>query len=281
MEYDLQIKIAEFKINGFTLFEDLVAPGKIDELCAAFMPLLEHVRSRETEIGAAEVGDLRTGQGRMQLPSRYTLNWPLDPPFLDPEIYANPVILGFLESYWETDDFQITCLHSNNPWPGSTLQRWHRDTKLLTPGIGNPRHPHFGIKIPLVDTSEENGSIEVLPCTQYLAEADLEGRYDELLSRGDFEAYPRRLDMRRGTFWVQDPARPSPRHPQHIGRAAPGAGDLLLPLLVPHRQAGRDPPRKLRAADRPREGAVQPRRGAVNGPGIAGAVPRFVGTCAH
>ena len=91
----------------------------------------------------------------MQLPSRYTLNWPLDPPFLDPEIYANPVILGFLESYWETDDFQVTCLHSNNPWPGSTLQRWHRDTKLLTPGIGTPRHPHFGVKIPLVDTKRE------------------------------------------------------------------------------------------------------------------------------
>ena len=122
MEYDLQLKLAEFKINGFTLFEDLVAPAKIDELCAAFLPLLEHVQARETEIGTAEVGDLRTGKGRMQLPSRYTLNWPLDPPFLDPEIYANPVVLGFLESYWETDDFQITCLHSNNPWPGSTLQ---------------------------------------------------------------------------------------------------------------------------------------------------------------
>ena len=147
MEYDLQLKLAEFKINGFTLFEDLVSRAKIDELCAAFLPLLEHVQARETGIGGAEVGDLRTGKGRMQLPSRYTLNWPLDPPFLDPEIYANPVVLGFLESYWESDDFQITCLHSNNPWPGSTLQRWHRDTPLLTPGIGNPRHPHFGVKM--------------------------------------------------------------------------------------------------------------------------------------
>ena len=224
MEYDPQLKLAEFKINGFTLFEDLVAAAKIDGLCAAFMPLLEHVRARETEIGAAEVGDLRAGKGRMQLASRYTLNWPLDPPFLDPEIYANPVILGFLESYWETDDFQITCLHSNNPWPGSTLQRWHRDTKLLTPGIGNPRHPHFGVKIPLVDTSEENGSIEVLPCTQYLAEADLEGRYDELLCRGDFDAHPRRLDMRRGTFWVQDP--------RALHRGTPNTSDGPRPELV-------------------------------------------------
>ena len=205
MPYDLQFKMAEFTINGFVLFEDLVAPSKVDDLCAAFMPLLEHVQQRESEIGRAETGDLRTGKGRKQLEARYTLNWPLDPPFLDPEIYANPVILDFLEVYWDSDDFHITCLHSNNPWPGSTMQKWHRDTPLLTPGIGNPRHPHFGIKIPLVDTCEENGSIEVVPCTQYLAESEYEGKYDDFLVRKEFDALTRRIDMRRGTFWVQDP----------------------------------------------------------------------------
>ena len=68
MEYDLQLKLAEFKINGFTLFEDLVAAAKIDGLCAAFMPLLEHVRARETEIGGAEVSDLRRGTFWVQDP---------------------------------------------------------------------------------------------------------------------------------------------------------------------------------------------------------------------
>lgn len=205
MEYDLPLKIAEFKINGFALFENLISPNKTDELCAAFMPLLEHVQTRETKIGQEEVGDLRTGKGRMVLKSRFTLNWPLDPPFLDPELYANPVILDFLEKYWGTENFHITCLHSNNPSPGSTTQNWHRDTQLLTPGIGNPHHPHFGVKIPLVDTNEKNGSIEVLPCTQYLAEADFEGSYDEFLIRDDFELHSRRLNMSKGTFWVQDP----------------------------------------------------------------------------
>ena len=69
------------------------------------MPLLEHVQTRETKIGQEEVGDLRTGKGRMVLKSRFTLNWPLDPPFLDPELYANPVILDFLEKYWGTEIF--------------------------------------------------------------------------------------------------------------------------------------------------------------------------------
>lgn len=224
MHYDLQLKMAEFKINGFVFFENLVATTKTDNLCAAFLPLLEHVKARETEIGQKEIGDLRIGKGRMQLTSRYTLNWPLDPPFLDPEIYANPVILDFLETYWKTDNFQITCLHSNNPSPGSTMQKWHRDTPLLTPGIGNPIHPHFGVKIPLVDTSHDNGSIEVLPCTQYLAETDFEGSYNEMLTNDKFDLHPRRLNMSKGTFWIQDP--------RTLHRGTPNTSTASRPELV-------------------------------------------------
>jgi len=54
-----------------------------------------------------------------------------------------------------------------------------------------------------VDTSEENGSIEVLPSTQYIANPDLEGRYDEVLTQGDFPS-ARRLNMKKGTMWIQD-----------------------------------------------------------------------------
>lgn len=224
MQDDLAIKLAEFRIKGFALFSDLVSAQKLDLLCAAFLPLLNHVKEREIEIRRRETGDLRKGKGRMQLPNRYTLNWPLDPPFLDPEIYANPVMLEFLEQYWGTDDFHVTCLHSNNPCPGSTLQHWHRDTPLLTPGIGNPSHPHFGVKIPLVDTSEENGSIEVLPCTQYLADSALEGQYDDILRKGDFDLKPCRLNMRRGAFWVQDP--------RTLHRGTPNTSNGPRPELV-------------------------------------------------
>ena len=80
------------------------------------------------------------------------------------------------------------------------------------------------LKIPLCDTSEANGSIEVLPCTQFLADPGLAdsckivllSRFavrlanpkgttisdDDLLRRGDFRS--RRLNMRRGDCWLQD-----------------------------------------------------------------------------
>ena len=210
MDFDLDLKLAELKINGFAVFEDLVPVEKIDRFRGAFMPLLEAVRE----------DDVATGPGKIINPNRYTLIWPFTPPFDDPELYENPVIMEFLERYWESEDFQITCLHSNSPYPGSVHQDWHRDMALLSPGVGLPTVPHFGVKFPLVDTCEENGSIEVLPCTQYLAEGELETRYNELLERGNFPGRSR-LNMKRGTIWVQDP--------RMIHRGTPNSSDLPRP----------------------------------------------------
>ena len=44
----------------------------------------------------------------------------------------------------------------------------------MVPHVGLEVCPHFGIKFPLVDTYEENGSFEILPATQYLADPELE-----------------------------------------------------------------------------------------------------------
>ena len=83
-------------------------------------------------------------------------------PFADPAIYEHPVLLRFLEMYWGLGDFRVTCMHSNTPYPGSRFQRWHRDSG----GEGAPatgRSPGLGVKFPLCDTSEENGSFAVVP----------------------------------------------------------------------------------------------------------------------
>ena len=216
----------ELKINGYAVLEDLIPVDKIEQMHAAFMPLLEYVRERESKSPSSEEhGDLRTGHGRMQLPHRYTLNVPWMPPFSDPEVYENPVLLEFLERYWGTDDFHITCYHSNNPYPGTEFQHWHRDGGIsrLTPHVGLETCPHFGIKFPLVDTSEENGSIEVLPSTQYLADPALEQRYDEVLLKGNFPS-SHRLNMKKGTTWIQDP--------RTLHRGTPNRADHPRPELV-------------------------------------------------
>ena len=200
------LKIAEFRINGYAVIEDVLKVETVDRIRAAFLPLLEHVRTRENIIADKEWGDLRTGFGRQQNPNRYTLHLPWVPPFAVPEVYENPVILEFLKRYWNRDDFYIKCLHSNNPYPGTEYQPWHRDTPLPgeIPHVGLDTCPVLGVKFPLVDTSEENGSVEVLPSTQYIANPDLQSRYDNVLKQGDFPS-ARRLNMKKGSMWIQDP----------------------------------------------------------------------------
>ncbi len=202
---DFELKLAEFKINGYVVFEDMIPHETIDRINAAFMPLLEHVQERETEVAAVETGDVRTGLGRQQFTNRYTLTIPWMPPFADPTIYEHPVILEFLDRYWRADDYVVTCYHSNNPCPGSEMQPWHRDTGLARyiPHVGLEICPVVGVKFPLADTSAENGSIEVLPSTQYLADPKLEDRYKDVLVRGHFPS-AHRLNLKKGSMWVQD-----------------------------------------------------------------------------
>ncbi len=202
---DFDLKLDEFKINGYVVFEDMIPHETIDRIREAFMPLLEHIKERDTEVTPAETGDVRTGLGRQQFKNRYTVTIPWVQPFADPAIYEHPVLLEFLDRYWNTDEYVITCYHSNNPYPGTEMQPWHRDTGLARyiPHVGLENCPVVGVKFPLADTSEENGSIEVLPSTQYLADPSLEDRYNDVLLRGNFPS-AQRVNLKKGSMWVQD-----------------------------------------------------------------------------
>ncbi|MEM7124854.1 MAG: phytanoyl-CoA dioxygenase family protein [Chloroflexota bacterium] len=213
---DLELKLAELRINGYVLFENLIPIEKVDRIREAFLPLLETVKARHDPV---ESGDIRTGRGRLQHANRYTVEVPWEPPFSDPAIYENPALLAFLDQYWGSDDYHITCYSSNNPYPGSTYQHWHLDAGITRalPNVSLQTCPHFGIKFPLVDTFEENGSFEILPCTQYIANPVLESQFDEILENGDFPS-KQRLNMERGTLWIQDPRaihRGTPNHSDH------------------------------------------------------------------
>ena len=228
--YDLDLKLAELKINGYVTFEDLIPVETIDRIREAFLPLLEEVKTHSNTEGEdvkirGHTDDRLVVEGRLQIVNRYTMYVPWEQPFADPQIFENPVMLDFLDRYWGTNDYHITCYHSNNPYPGSEYQRWHRDAGIskLVPHVGLEVCPHFGIKFPLVDTYEENGSFEILPATQYLADPELENRYDEVLTTGDFPT-ARRLNLKKGTLWVQDP--------RTLHRGTPNRADHPRPELV-------------------------------------------------
>jgi len=209
-DYDLDTKILHYKINGFVVFEGFMPVAKVDRIREAFMPLLYAVAER---------------RGRQtSWPNRYTADAPWIEPFADPEIYESPVILGFLDRIWRGGPYLITCYSSNNPFPGSTYQHWHRDNPLMTPYTPSPVPTgNIGVKFPLVDTSEENGSFELIPSTQYLADPDMESRYDEIIEAGgDFTK--RRLNMKKGDLWIQDP--------RTLHRGTPNRSDYPRPELV-------------------------------------------------
>ena len=204
-DVDFELKIAEFKINGYTVFDDMIPIEKIDRIREAFLPLLAHIQQRETEVSNVELGDPRIGQGRLQTTNRYTLTIPWIAPFADPAIYEHPVILEFLVRIWRREGYVITCYHSNTPCQHSEFQHCHRDTGIAReiPHIGLETVPVVGVKFPLVDTTEENGSFEVLPSTQYLANPEYEDRYDEILRAGHFPS-AHRLNLKKGSMWIQD-----------------------------------------------------------------------------
>ena len=107
-DVDFELKIAEFKINGYTVFDNMIPIEKIDRIREAFLPLLAHIQQRETEVSNVELGDPRIGQGRLQTTNRYTLTIPWIAPFADPAIYEHPVILEFLDRIWRREGYVIT-----------------------------------------------------------------------------------------------------------------------------------------------------------------------------
>ena len=169
-------------------FENLVAPEKIGIRAVGSRPA-----SREDEV--------RTGKGPAgSLYHARTLGTVRSGDLRAPRGAGFPGTI---------DDFHITCYHSNNPYPGSEYQPWHRDIHLIT------------ICPALISASSSPWWVhEVM---QYLADPR---RNPRRAARGDFPP-AHRLNR---TFWVQDPPFTGARRTNRPG----GAGHLLFESVVPH-----------------------------------------------
>lgn len=254
----IDAKVAEYCIQGFTILEDVISHKVLDRIEAEFMPLLAHVRGRDTVEQPEETGDIRTGLGRCQEPNRYTVHWPYRGGLAAPELVANPTIFSFLDSYWDRAKYSIVMLHSNTPYPGAVEQEWHRDLPLMVPWVGLQRGPIVAIRFPLVDIEIENGALELIPGTQYIADPSLEGRYDDIIRNGNFPA-THRATVKRGSAYVVDtrvlhrgmPNRgTAPRPDILVGYALPWVGGFL-PLHADRNEAERMKPDVRRMIQNP------------------------------
>jgi ectoine hydroxylase-related dioxygenase (phytanoyl-CoA dioxygenase family) len=126
--------------------------------------MVERMRSRFDELLARNAERLPTNRGAQ----RYQMYVPWEPPFDEPLLYENPVALAVMEAAMEPD----LCLRyfaSDTPLPGSDYQQVHSDTRLLFPET-QLSLPCYGIalNVPLVDCTEENGSLEFWPSTHLM-----------------------------------------------------------------------------------------------------------------
>ena len=191
--YDVDRLVMEFRVNGFVVFDGLIAQATLDRIQEAWTPI------RDADIGR-QGPNPRRGRGR------YNVRVPFRQPFVDPEIFEHPALVAFLEAVLGSD-YVWPHFDSNIPLPGTNYQRWHRDGMSSPfPGIRIPTY-QVGVKFPLVDTDEENGSFEVVPCSQYVGDEELPAELDDLLGRGPngggtFRS--RRLNLKRGALWVHD-----------------------------------------------------------------------------
>ena len=154
IEFDIDRLMQEWRINGFVVFED-------------FIPLETIDRIRQAWVSIRNNGIEKQGQSGNRGGYRYNVRVPFESPFVDEDIFEHPALVDFLERVLGSD-YVWSHFDSNIPLPNADYQHWHRDCQLLFPKLMTPAF-QVGVKFPLVDTHEGNGSFEVIPCTQYVS----------------------------------------------------------------------------------------------------------------
>ena len=192
-KYDINQMMEEWRINGFVVFEDLIPTEKIDRIRDAWVP----IRDRDIE---------QQGKNPSRGYHRYNVQVPFKRPLVDEEIFEHPALVEFLERVMGPD-YVWTHFDSNIPLPGTDYQKWHRDGMASPfPGVMTPAFC-VGVKFPLVDTNEDNGSFEVIPGTQYVTNDELPPNFDDIFGAGADRRgryHPIRLNLKKGSLWVQD-----------------------------------------------------------------------------
>ena len=237
---DLNQLVNEFLVNGFVVFEELIPLALIDAIYAQCRPFMDRVEGwNSTQLK----GNRETGQGRVTQKQRFKIYPPFNGPSADPIIMENPLVLQFLERIWGNDDIELTSYSSNCPAPGTLFQNWHRDGMLMAANLALPVYPCLSLKFPLVDTSEANGSTELIPCTHHCSISALHHEpgsetarsLNAIIESGRFPS-KMRLNLKRGSAWIADP--------RLIHRGTPnGADHTRIELSIDYTQSwfgGRD-----------------------------------------
>ncbi|HXW79314.1 MAG TPA: phytanoyl-CoA dioxygenase family protein [Acidimicrobiales bacterium] len=195
--------VRELKVAGFTVLERVLSEERVFAVRNAFDDYFAK--------------SLANGDPHVVHPSganRYNVWIPLESPFLDADVVADPLVLSLLGELLDGD---VVCTYyaSDTALPGSEYQPVHPDVRPLFPGLAITLPPvNYVLDIPLVDFGLDNGPLEMWPQGTHLVPDN--GVIPKEGARGGQEARqgldqlfaeslgPMALTMPAGSFLIRD-----------------------------------------------------------------------------
>src|SRR6267154_2303868 len=148
----------QFDSSGYLIFERVLSPDRVAEIRIALAPFLERDLT-----GRNDFEGLKTNRVYALLAK--------SPLFA--ELAIHPLALAFAEAELGNSCL-LSALLAINLHPGETVQAWHFDDSSIR--ASRPR-PAFGISAfwAIDDTTESNGSTEIIPGSHLWGEETFEG----------------------------------------------------------------------------------------------------------
>lgn len=191
------------RVAGYVVLDGVVAPEHLDALQKTMTNDLESRLTTEPDLA--------------EVPSNYVRGHvQQDPPPYHPHVYsdivANPAVEQLIASVLGERAF-LSLYSGNTNLPGSEQQPTHADVGHGTSSHGRvPRDSRtLCVNIPLVDTTEANGSIELWPGTHLdprLPTSDRHhqfGAADQHVKARTLQVPPVRGNTRKGSILIRDP----------------------------------------------------------------------------
>lgn len=151
---DLDRFAQELKQDGICVIRGLFDRKLIEEWAIAFDTLFQKRQNQPGGLAPREQG-------------RYYLTLPWIPPFSNPEVFANPTLLGILDRVF-SQEYVMVQLGADVPVKGSNYQEIHRDFRpLFSDQFVTPLYA-LAINLPLVEVTAENGPFQMARGTHVL-----------------------------------------------------------------------------------------------------------------
>ena len=185
IEAQLQKWCQQILNAGFCIIRDLLPLDVIDECASAFEPILE-----------AHMDEIRDTPNRG--PNRHFIKLPFEPPFSNPMIYENEIILSIVDHVLG-DDTAMASYATDTPLEGSVHQEFHGDVSELFPETDLVPPPYIlAFNFSFVDVTEDNGPFETARGSHRFT------RDDGLRKVGNSELGTEPLFLKRGDVLARD-----------------------------------------------------------------------------